>query len=324
MSHEKTVLVSTPMFGRYSAESRELLREYGCEFVELSREEAGDRETLFAHLEDADAWIVGYTEIDEETFDRAPELEVIAKHGTGVDNVDLDVAEERGVVVANAPGANANAVAELVLLHILNYYRDVVGGDAAVRDRGWDAGIGRELADKTLGIVGLGKIGQTLVERTEGFDLTYLAHDVADRSAFLADHDVEMVDDLHGMLGRVDFLTTHVPLNDATRGMIGDEEFAALPDDACVINTARGGIVDEDALVRALDDDAIGGAALDVLEAEPPDGRDRYDALLADDRVTFTPHVGGKTEEAMGEISSLTARNVRNVFDGEEPVHRVV
>ena len=129
MSHEKTVLVSTPMFGRYSAESRELLREYGCEFVELSREEAGDRETLFAHLEDADAWIVGYTEIDEETFDRAPELEVIAKHGTGVDNVDLDVAEERGVVVANAPGANANAVAELVLLHMLNHYRDVVGGD---------------------------------------------------------------------------------------------------------------------------------------------------------------------------------------------------
>lgn len=324
MSPNKTVLVSTPMFARYSPESKELLEDYGCEFVELSREEASDRETLFAYLEEVNAWIVGYTEIDEATFDQAPNLKVIAKHGTGVDNIDLDVAEERDIVVANAPGANANGVAELVVFHMLNYYRDLAAGDSAVRERGWDADIGREIAGKTLGIVGLGKIGRTLVERVEGFDMTLLAHDVADRSEFLAHYDVEMVDDVHDMLGRVDFLTTHVPLVEETRGMIGDEEFAALSDDACVINTARGGIIDEDALVRALEDDKIGGAALDVLESEPPDDSDRYDALLADDQVTFSPHIGGKTEEAMASISSLTSRNVRNVLDDEEPVHRVI
>lgn len=324
MSPSKTVLVSTPMFGRYSAESRELLREYGCEFVELSREEAADREVLYDHLSEVNAWIVGYTEIDEDVFDRAPELEVIAKHGTGVDNVDLDVAEERGVVVANAPGANANGVAELVVLHMLNHNRGLVTGDAAVRDRRWDSEIGREIAGKTLGIVGLGKIGQTLVERTEGFDLTYLAHDVADRSAFLADHDVEMVDDLDDLLGQSDFVTTHVPLIEETRHLISDAAFETMPDDACIINTARGGIVDEAALVRALDAGEIGGAALDVLESEPPTEGDPYDALLADDRVTFSPHIGGKTEEAMAEISSLTAQNIRNVFEGEEPLHRVV
>lgn len=324
MSPSKKVLVTTPMFARYSPESRELLRDHGCEFVELSREEASDRETLYEHLADVNAWIVGYTEIDEAVFDRATDLDVIAKHGTGVDNIDLDAAEEYGVVVANAPGANANGVAELVVLHLLNYYRDIVAGDATVRDRRWESEIGREIADKTLGIVGLGKIGQTLVERTQGFDLTYLAHDVADRSEFLAEYDIEMVDDLDDVLARSDFVTTHVPLTDATRHLIGEDEFEAMPSDACIVNTARGGIVDEDALVRALENDEIGGAALDVLEEEPPEDADRYDDLLADDRVTFSPHIGGKTEEAMAEISSLTARNIRNVFEGEEPERRVI
>lgn len=312
------------MFGRFSRESRDLLREAGCEFVELSREEAADEETLHEHLSDAAAWIVGYTEMDAETFEHAPNLQVVAKHGTGVDNVDFDAAEDNDVVVANAPGANANAVAELVVLHMLNFSRDVVGGDPTVRDRRWDADIGREIAGKTLGIVGLGKIGQTLVERTAGFDMEYVAHDVADRSSFLADHDVEMVSELETLLGRADFVTTHVPLVPETRGLIGEAELAAMNDDACIINTARGGIVDESALADALAADAIGGAALDVLESEPPASGEPYDTLLADDRVTFTPHIGGKTEEAMGEISMLTARNVRNVLAGDEPVHRVV
>lgn len=323
MDSDKTVLVSTPMFGRYSEASKQLLRDYGCEFVELSRDEAADRDVLFDHLEDVNAWIVGYTEIDEAVFDRAPDLEIIAKHGTGVDNIDLDVAEERDVVVANAPGANANGVAELVVLHMLNYYRDLVAGDATVRDRQWGGDIGRELAEKTIGIIGLGEIGQTVVKRTQGFDLTYLSHDMADRSAFEEEYGVEDVAGLDDLLSRSDFVTVHLPLTEGTRGLIGESELEAMNSDACIINTARGGIVDEAALADALAADEIGGAALDVLESEPPSSGEPYDTLLSDDRVTFTPHIGGKTEEAMGEISSLTARNIRNVFEGDEPVHRV-
>lgn len=323
MSQTRTVLVSTPMFGRYSTESEELLREYGYEFIELGREEAANREVLFEHLQEVNAWIVGYTAIDEETFDRAPNLEVIAKHGTGVDNIDLDVAEERNVVVANAPGANANGVAELVVLHMLNCSRNLSDGDATVRARRWESEIGQELAGKTLGIIGLGNIGQMLVERTTGFDLTYLAHDVADRSDFLTVHDIEMIEKLHDLLGRSDFVTIHVPLTDETRHMISDAEFEAMHENACIINTARGGIIDEDALGRALANDQVGGAALDVLEEEPPRVAARYDDLLSDDRIMFSPHIGGKTEEAMAEISLLTARNVHNVFVGKEPIHRV-
>lgn len=324
MCPQKAILVSTPMFGRYSPESREQLKEYGCEFIELSREEAAARETLYEVLSDVNAWIVGYTEIDEAVFDRAPNLEIVAKHGTGVDNIDLDTAEERGVVVANAPGANANGVAELVLLHMLNHYRNLVAGDAAVRNRGWESNIGREIAGKTLGIVGLGKIGQTLVERTQGFDLTYLAHDVADRSEFLQQYDVDMVDELPNLLAQSDFVTTHVPLMEETHHLISQEEFSVMQADACIINTSRGGIIDEEALVHALENGEIGGAALDVLDQEPPDETDRYHRLLADDRVTFSPHIGGKTEESMAAISSLTAQNIYNVFEGDEPPHRII
>lgn len=312
------------MFGRYSPESRDQLEKYGCEFIELTREQASDRDTLYEVISDIDAWIVGYTEIDEALFDRAPDLEIIAKHGTGVDNIDLDTAEERGVVVANAPGANANGVAELVLLHMLNYYRSLIAGDAAVRSRRWESNIGREIAGKTLGIVGLGKIGQTLVERTQGFDLTYLAHDVADRSEFLQQYDVKMVDELSELLVESDFVTTHVPLTEGTHHLISGEEFSVMQSDACLINTSRGGIIDEDALVHALENGEIGGAALDVLDEEPPGDDNRYDKLLADDRITFSPHIGGKTEESMAAISSITAQNIRNVFEGDEPLHRVI
>lgn len=324
MTSTKTILVSSPTFGAYSPESRERLREYGCEFDDLLRTEEPDRETILEHVEDAAAWVVGYTPVDEEAFERATRLEVVAKHGTGVDNVDLEAAKEHGVVVANAPGANANAVAELVVLHVLNASRNLVRLDPTVRRREWNTQIGRELSGKTLGIVGLGDIGQAVVRRTQGFDLEYLAFDVEDRPAFQAAYDVTRVDDLHELLPRADFVTTHVPLNEHTRNLLSTEEFRQMKERAYVVNTARGGIVDEDALLAALEAGEIAGAALDVLEQEPPGDAERYDALLADERVTFSPHIGGITEEAMGAISDVTAANILNVFRGEEPLHRVV
>lgn len=320
----KTVLVSTPTFGQTAPTARDRLIEAGCDIVELSRDEAADRPTLLDHLGEVDGWVVGYTPIDEEVFAAAPRLAVVAKHGTGVDNIDLDAARRHGVVVANAPGANANAVAELVVLLMLNFGRDLVGADAAVRDRRWDSPLGRELAGKTLGVVGLGRVGRRLVERTSGFDLRYLAYDVEDRPDFRARHDVELVEELVELLGAADFVSLHVPLTEHTRHLIGPAEFEAMGSEACLINTARGGVVDEDALLAALRAEAIGGAALDVLEAEPPAAADRYGALLESDRVTFSPHIGGRTEEAMAAISEVTATNLLAVFEGDDPVHRVV
>jgi len=324
MADHKRILVSSPTFGEHSSQSRSLLRDRGYELVDLPRTDDPDRETIYEHLREVWVWIVGYTRVDEEALDRAPHLEIVAKHGTGVDNVDLEAASDRGVVVANAPGANANGVAELVVLHMLNYGRELVQLDGRVRERQWDSRVGTELTGKTLGIVGLGDIGQSVVRRTQSFDLEYLAHDVEERPTFQHRFDVTLVDDLHDMLCRVDFVTVHVPLNEHMRHLIGAEELECMKPDACLINTARGGLVDEDALVDALERDEIGGAALDVLEQEPPGDPKRYDSLLADERITFSPHIGGLTEEAMGEISDVTARNILNVLDGEEPRHRIV
>lgn len=323
MSQSKKILVSTPTFGTYSEDARPRLHEYGCEFDDLLRTDDPDRETIYEHLADAAAWVVGYTRVDTEALDRAPDLEVVAKHGTGVDNIDLDACRERDVVVANAPGANASAVAELVVLHILNLNRDLVGLDRAVRNGEWETEIGRELAGKTLGIVGLGDIGQSVVERTQGFDLEYVAFDVEERPAFQERYGVTLFNDLHAMLPEADFVTVHVPLNERTHHLIGDAELDAMRPTAGLVNTARGGIVDEAALLDALDDGQIAGAALDVLEEEPPERSDHYDRLFGEERVTLSPHIGGITEEALGRISDVTAENILAVFEGEEPRHRV-
>jgi len=324
MSSTKKILVSSPTFGKYSPESRERLREYGCEFDDLLRTDDPDRETILSHVEDAAAWVVGYTPVDEEALSRASNLEIVAKHGTGVDNVDLEAAKEHGVVVANAPGANANAVAELVVLHMLNASRNLVRLDPTVRDREWNTQIGRELTGKTVGIVGLGDIGQAVVRRTQGFDLEYVAFDVEERPEFQERYGVTLYEDLHEMLPAADFVTTHVPLNEHTRHLLSAEEFRLMRESAYVVNTARGGIVDEAALLSALQNDEIAGAALDVLEQEPPGDAEWYDDLLAEERVTFSPHLGGITEEAMGKVSDVTAENIRSVFEGEEPLFRVV
>lgn len=323
MNQSKRVLVSSPTFGRYAPDARERLREYGCEFDDLPRTAEPDRETIHEHLADAAAWVVGYTTVDAGALARAPDLEVVAKHGTGVDNIDLSACRERGVVVANAPGANANAVAELVVLHLLNLGRNVVRLDPAVREGEWETAVGRELAGKSLGVVGLGDIGQTVVERTRSFDLEYLAFDVEERPEFQERHGVTYFEELSEMLPRADFVTVHVPLNDHTHHLIGAEELAAMKPTAGLVNTARGGIVDERALLDALADGGIAGAALDVLEEEPPGDTEHTERLFAEERVTLSPHVGGITEEALGEISDVTAENVLAVFEGREPEYRV-
>lgn len=324
MSQQKKVLVSTPSFGTYSEDALRQLRENGCEVDSLLRTAEPDRETIYEHLTDASAWIVGYTAVDGEALDHAPELEVVAKHGTGVDNIDLQACLDHDVVVANAPGANANAVAELVVLHMLNLSRDLVALDAAVRNGRWATEPGNEVTGKTLGVVGIGDIGQTVIERTQSFDMEYVAHDVEDRPEFRERYDVTLHEDLAAMLPKADFVTVHVPLNEHTYHLMGAEEFAAMKSTAGLINTARGGIVDEKALLEAVAHDRIAGAALDVLEEEPPSDSDHYDRLFAAEGITVSPHVGGITEEALGEISAITAANILAVFEGNVPRFRVV
>lgn len=323
MTGADLVVVTSPTFGEYSPESVRALEDAGYALRRVDRDAPDLEDRLAEVLPRTVAMVVGYLPVDAEVLDRAPELRVVAKHGTGVDNIDLEAAADRGVVVANAPGRNANAVAELVLLHLLNLNRELVDADRGVRDGRWEPTIGRELAGKTLGVVGLGDIGRTLIERSAGFDLDYVAYDVEDRPAFRAEHGVELADELGDLLARADFVSLHVPLNEHTRHLIGAAELAAMKPTAYLVNTARGGIVDEAALLEALEAGELAGAALDVLEEEPPGDSAHYDALRAAERVALSPHMGGYTAEAFEAISRLTAENVLAVLDGEEPPHRV-
>jgi D-3-phosphoglycerate dehydrogenase len=253
-----------------------------------------------------DAWIVrGATRVTRRLMEAAPRLRWIARAGAGLDNIDLTAAKERGIGVLNVPGANAVAVAELVLGLLLGLFRHVPAADASMRRGEWEKSrfMGRELRGKTIGIVGLGKIGRAVAQRARAFEMTCVGHDPLVSDADVRALGVEPLP-LDALIARADVLTLHVPLTAETKGMIGPQAIARLPRGAVIVNAARGGLVDEAALLQALDSGALAGAAFDVYAEEPPKGS----PLLAHPRVVLTPHIGAATVEAQEAVGEEIVR----------------
>jgi D-3-phosphoglycerate dehydrogenase len=261
------------------------------------------------------------TTVTPELLDAAPYLEVIGRAGVGVDNIHLDACEEREVVVFNTPSASTNAVAELALGHMLSVARHLPRALPATRDGRWvKSGCrGRELADRTLGVVGLGRIGARVAELAQGLGMEvegFDPHVSDDRARELG------LDALHDdvtALAAADVVTVHTPLTDATRGLL-DAAFFEHAEDLVVVNTARGGIVDEDALLDALEGGRVLGAGLDVFEEEPPGKH----PLLDHPRVSATPHIGAQTEEAQRKAATLAAEGILGTLEGDPPPSRIV
>src|SRR5690606_4044718 len=204
-------------------------------------------------------------------LDRGERLKVVGRGGVGVDNIDLEAASRRGVLVVNAPEANNVSAAELALALMLAAARGVARSDRLIRSGKWDrAFLGRELKNARLGIVGLGRIGSLVARRAQGLGMSVAAYDPYVSPHRAAELKVELLDDLRALLARSDFLTVHTPLTEETDGMIGREELACLPDGAVVVNAARGGIVQEAALLEALESGKVFAAGLDVYVLEPP------------------------------------------------------
>ena len=292
----RTVLVSDPL----TARAVEALRAApGITVVE--RTGLGEPE-LMPLVADIDAWIVrGATKVTRRLIDAAPRLRWIGRAGAGLDNIDVAAAKARGIEVLNVPGANAVAVAELVFGLLLALLRHLPEADASVRRGEWDKSrfMGRELRGKTLGIAGLGKIGSAVAQRARAFEMTCLGHDPLVDAAASRARGAEPVP-LNALLTRSDIVTLHVPITPETKGMIGAAQIARMPRGAILVNAARGGLVDEGALLAALESGALSGAALDVLADEPPKGS----PLLGHPRVVVTPHIGAATveaQEAVGE-----------------------
>jgi D-3-phosphoglycerate dehydrogenase len=264
-----------------------------------------------------DAVVVRVAELDAAVFDRARRLKVVAKHGTGLDNVDVDAASARGIVVCNTPGANARSVAEHATALLFGVRRALRPADSHVRAGNWDrsAFVGRELTGDTLGLFGFGAIAREVADLAQGMGQSVCTYD-----PYVSDDDVparvERVSDRRDLFERSDAVSVHAPLTPETRDAVSTEELHALGRDGVLVNTSRGAIVDEAALLAALDEGRLAGAGLDTFAEEPP-GADH--PLYARDDVLLTPHVGGVTAEALARMSQRAAANVRTVYEGALP-----
>lgn len=271
--------------------------------IELHDRAGIGREELLKTVGTYDAIITrSRTMVDETLLAAAERLKVIGRGGVGVDNIDLDAASRRGVVVLNAPEANNVSAAELALALMLAASRGIARSDRAIRNGRWDRTfLGREVKGARLGVVGLGRIGSLVARRAQALGMEVAAYDPY-MSRHRADElHVELFDDLDAMLERSDVLTVHTPLTEETLGMIGDQELTRMPRGAIVVNAARGGIIDEHALAAALDDGRIFGAGLDVFRVEPPQPDH---PLIGRDDVVMTAHLGANTREAQARVGA--------------------
>ncbi|MEM7262527.1 MAG: hydroxyacid dehydrogenase [Planctomycetota bacterium] len=269
-------------------------------------------------LRDCHAIVVRLFVVDDNVMESAPNLRVISKHGVGVDNIDLDAAERRNIPVLYAPGGNANAVAEhaLALAFTLSRKTDVSQA-AVVSESPWrrEDYRGIEFSGKTLGIIGLGRIGRLVAQKcTAGLGMSAIAYDpYTDWESY--DGPAERVQDLETLLRESDLVTLHVPLTSETKHMLGAAALTLMKSSAYLINTSRGGVVDEYALAAALRGDELAGAAIDVFEVEPVPLDHPF---ASTPRLVVTPHIAGVTPEAFEATSRMVAEDILRVFGGGE------
>ncbi len=269
---------------------------------------------LLQEIEHADALLVrSATKVTAEVLEAAARLQVIGRAGVGVDNIDVEAATRRGVVVCNSPEGNTIAAAEHTWALLLAVARNIPAANASLKAGEWkrSAFVGVELLNKALGVIGLGKIGAEVAARARAFGMTVLAHDPFVSAEQAERLGVELVD-LDDLLARSDFITVHVPLTKDTRGLLNAETLSRVKPGVRIINCARGGVVDEAALAEAVESGRVAGAGLDVFEQEPPTDS----PLLGLDRVVVTPHLGASTAEAQVKVAVDVSQQVLDVLHG--------
>lgn len=312
------ILVTGPAL---ADEAREILAVRGCAVAHVhgeGLEQLADR--VREHR--ADGLIVRQGKVDRAVLSASECLRAVCKHGVGVDNIDVRAAADLGILVMNTPAANSESVAEHTLALMLALARDLPRQDAQVRHGKWGKRDyrGRELAGKTLGLVGYGRVGRRLSELVSPLRMQILAYDPwAKRSA--APPDVTFVEKLDELLEQADLVSLHCPLTPKTRGMIGAAQLRRMHREAFLVNTARGAIVDEAALARTLAEGNIAGAALDTFEVEPPSPDN---PLFSLSNVILTSHVAGISAASLRRMAVGAVENVLTVLDGKQPHPSVV
>lgn len=279
------------------------------------------KEELIENLRNKDAVLTQLADkIDKEVLENAPNLKVIANFAVGFNNIDIDEATKRGIHVSNTPGVLSDTTAELAWALLFAVTRRICEGDRYVREGKWNSFspsllLGQDVTGKTLGVIGAGRIGKAFVRKSLGFDMKVLYHNRSRDMELEEKYNAKYVDK-ETLLKEADFISLHVPLTNETKYMLGEKEFKLMKNTAIIINTARGPVIDEKALVKALKEREIWGAGLDVFENEPK----VEEELKNLDNVVILPHIGSASNETRTKMGEMTVENIMRVLNGEAPL----
>ena len=289
------------------------LRAFGAELVFNPTGRPLEAEELKDLLADCDGYLAGLDQITAQALEKCDSLKVISRYGAGYDRVDLQAASEKGIVVTNTPGVNAEAVGELTFGLILAAARKIPYLDRSTRDGGWVRSTGMELLGKTIGILGLGAIGKIVARCAQGFGMQVTAYDPYINLTYCQEHGITS-GTFDEVISGADVISLHLPLLDSTRHLIDADAFAKMKQGVILVNASRGGIIDEDAAYDALKSGHLGGLGLDAFETEPP----KDSRLFAFDNVVATPHTGAHTKEATDNMARASIDNLISVLSGKE------
>lgn len=310
----KKILITPRSFASISQKAIEILRKAEFELIINKTGKNYNEIQLIELIKDVEAVIVGTDSLTKEVLVEAKELKFISKYGVGLDNIDLEYAAMQGIKVANTPDANTNAVAELVIAFLFALARQITVADTKTKNNYQGKIVGNEIKNKTLGLLGLGKIGKKTAEKAKNLGLKIIAYDQKIDYDFAAKHQVVEVD-FNALITESDFLSCHIPLNIATKNIISVKELMQMKNSAFIINTARSGIIDEIALLKAIKEHKIAGAALDTFDQKILSAI--KDNEFVRNRLVLSPHMGAHTEEAIEAMSYQAAKNTIDFFTGK-------
>jgi D-3-phosphoglycerate dehydrogenase len=303
------ILVTSKSFGEYNPQAIKLLEEHGFEIIRSDTANP-NVEDICRQIKGVDVLIVGNDTIDASVINAADKLKLIHMHGTGLDAIDVKSATKNNIYVANTPGANKNAVAEMIVLQMLAVGRKLNAHVELLKTGEWKRYAGHELSNSTVGIIGMGNIGRRVVELLSGFNVSMIAYDPVIDTAWADEHRVEFLSDIDAIFRQADWLVLSLPLTDKTKYLVNQHTLSLMKPTAYLINAARGELIDEDALCQAISEKWIAGAALDTFIDEPPP----INSPIRLSGVLMTPHIGATSIETSATVSQMVAQNIVDIL----------
>lgn len=309
----KILVTPTSLQPGKGLQALETLKAFSEDLVFNTTGKPLSEDDLIPLLKDCDGYIAGLDFVTEKVINACPNLKVISRYGAGFDRVDIAAAKAKGIPVTNTPGVNAEAVGELAMGLIMSIARKIPYLDGQTRSGEWVRSTGMELKGKTLGIMGLGAIGKVVARCAQGFGMNVIAYDPFINKEYCAEKGIGVCT-FDEVVAQANVISLHLPLNAETKHLIGEDAIAKMQPGTIVVNTSRGGIIDEDAAYKALKAGKLGGLGLDAFEMEPPTGSPLFEL----NNVVVTPHTGAHTKEATDNMANSSVKNLIDVLSGND------